>query len=286
VKAAVQWREEPDIAAVLRDVVLPLYGDPGDPLTWRVTGSVERLQLYCELLDAGGVTARRGRVADLGAGLTGLAPLLQALGARVTIVDDFGGGGSVDRQNPDAAHAILSRLRGRLGVEIVEQDLLTTPLPFADDSVDVVTSFHCLEHLHHSPRGLMEEIRRVLRPGGRFVIGTPNAVNLRKRLSVFLGRTNLGELEEWYFDGSPYRGHVREPVVADLVRLCEWNGLGVERVVGANFLGTTSKSFATLPRFLQPFVRGFAVGVLPRWPGLCSDIHVVAAKQAPNGTRH
>lgn len=46
-------------------------------------------------------------------------------------------------------------------------------LDFPEDSFDVIYSFHVLEHLPDPERAL-REMRRVLRPGGMFLVGTPN----------------------------------------------------------------------------------------------------------------
>jgi SAM-dependent methyltransferase len=46
-------------------------------------------------------------------------------------------------------------------------------LPLADASVDVVVAFEVIEHLENW-RGLLEEARRVLAPGGQLVVSTPN----------------------------------------------------------------------------------------------------------------
>jgi 2-polyprenyl-3-methyl-5-hydroxy-6-metoxy-1,4-benzoquinol methylase len=46
-------------------------------------------------------------------------------------------------------------------------------LPLADRSVDVVVSFETIEHVPN-PLVMLSECRRVLRPGGRIVISTPN----------------------------------------------------------------------------------------------------------------
>lgn len=45
--------------------------------------------------------------------------------------------------------------------------------PFADESVDLVVSFETVEHLR-KPELFLAEVRRVLKPGGRFVCSVPN----------------------------------------------------------------------------------------------------------------
>jgi SAM-dependent methyltransferase len=201
------------------------------------------------------------------------------LGGKVALVDDFGGGGGILPDARDEAQKVLERYAKLLGVEIYEQDVLTSPLPFRDESVDVVTSFHCFEHFHRSPRFLMSEIRRILRSGASFILCTPNAVNLRKRISLVFGYTNLSTLEEWYNEGEPvFRGHVREPTVSELVRLCQWNDLIVDRIIGANLIGKDSVVMKRMPKALSPITTFIVDRLLPHWPTLCSDIFAVAKK--------
>ena len=47
-------------------------------------------------------------------------------------------------------------------------------LPFADRTFDAITSFETLEHLHERGK-FLAELHRVLRPGGRLILSTPNA---------------------------------------------------------------------------------------------------------------
>ncbi len=52
---------------------------------------------------------------------------------------------------------------------------------FADDFFDLVTARQLIEHLP-DPIGFVQEITRILKPGGRFVVITPNNLSLGKKL--------------------------------------------------------------------------------------------------------
>jgi SAM-dependent methyltransferase len=86
------------------------------------------------------------------------------------------------------------------GLEYIRADLGHTRLP--DESVDVVVSRSVLEHLPE-PIGVFAELRRVLRPGGRFLFLTPNrwdyasvaAMTIPNRLHPYLVRRLTGRKE-------------------------------------------------------------------------------------------
>jgi SAM-dependent methyltransferase len=68
-------------------------------------------------------------------------------------------------------------------------------LPFADESFDMVICIEVFEHLF-SPDRAASEIRRVLRPAGRLVASTPNAVYWRLRVNLLFGHWNpLGDAQ-------------------------------------------------------------------------------------------
>jgi methionine biosynthesis protein MetW len=60
-------------------------------------------------------------------------------------------------------------------------------LAFEDGSFDVVVAGEVLEHIR-SPQQLIEESRRVLRPGGTLVGSTPNGFRLKNRVRFAAGR--------------------------------------------------------------------------------------------------
>ncbi len=208
-------------------------------------------------------------------------PIASELGLSVTLVDDWGGGGGVDIADRDPSLRPLSVFQQTFDIRIVEQDLLAQSLPCSDQSVDAVTCFHSLEHWHHSPKRLFHEIRRVLRAGGYLFIATPNAVNLRKRVSVLFGRTNHCSLAEWYDSDLGFRGHVREPVVDDLKNLVIWNKFRLIAVQGHNFIGADTTALPLLSRASMKRIVELSDGILRFFPTLCSDIHVVAQKAEP-----
>lgn len=63
------------------------------------------------------------------------------------------------------------------GVDVVA-DLESRVLPFAANSFDVVYASHVLEHIQNLDK-LMQEVSRVLKPGGLFLVRVPYAGSLR-----------------------------------------------------------------------------------------------------------
>jgi 2-polyprenyl-3-methyl-5-hydroxy-6-metoxy-1,4-benzoquinol methylase len=86
----------------------------------------------------------------------------------------------------DVDRLALRGAREKLGIETVWHDA-DEPLPFANESFDVVVVGELLEHLV-SPSGFIEEAWRVLRPGGTLVGSIPNAYRLKNRLRFLAGR--------------------------------------------------------------------------------------------------
>ena len=236
-----------------------------------------RLEFYFQLLAEAGLLRRGTTIADLGGGLSWFSPVLSQMGLEVSLIDDFAGGGGVEPDCNSESWAVVERFR-ELGVKVYSQDLLNQPLPFPNETLDVFTCFHSLEHWHHSPRRLFAEIRRALRPQGYLVLATLNAVNLRKRAYAVLGLNPAPDLRSWY-DQDVYRGHVREPSIRDLHWLMSANGFRVLSTYGRNFFGQDSVALSFLPHNVRRILAKGSESVLRYFPSLCSDIHVVGQRQ-------
>ncbi len=77
--------------------------------------------------------------------------------------------------------------RGRAeGLDILEADL-NRPLPVASESQDCVIAYSVLEHLL-MPCSFIGECYRILKPGGQFVILTPNISTYFSALQILMGR--------------------------------------------------------------------------------------------------
>jgi SAM-dependent methyltransferase len=112
------------------------------------------------------------------------------------------------------------------GVRILRADVEREPLPLPADAVDVVVASQVLEHLknvHH----LLLEIRRILAPGGRLVVGVPNLASAHNRVLLLLGRqpTTIRAAS----------GHVRGFTWREMLALLRMFGFRVEWSRGAGF---------------------------------------------------
>lgn len=79
-----------------------------------------------------------------------------------------------------------------------------TAMPFSDGEFDFVYSYHALEHIPDYKKAL-GEMRRVLKPGGGWCIGTPN----RSRLVGYLGSKDATFREKLLWNAADWKMRVR-----------------------------------------------------------------------------
>ena len=139
---------------------------PALPYPWKASPYSSHSALL-RLLPSHG---RDRTVLDLGCGNGYLAGALAARGFRVTGIDRPGGYASDFPAN----------------VELIEWDL-EDGLPRVYPDFDYIISADILEHLRH-PAHLLEQVRRLMRPGSQLIASLPNSGHLYFRWHVASGR--------------------------------------------------------------------------------------------------
>lgn len=123
-------------------------------------------------------------------------------------------------------------------------DLLAPPPVIDVEPADVVLCSEVLEHLQGNPRIACSTLRRLVRPGGRVIVTTPNIARLFNRLKLLLGFTPLervGPLD--------WAGHFREYTLREVVDFLRAADLEVERAEHALY-------WDSLPIYLMGGERG------------------------------
>jgi SAM-dependent methyltransferase len=94
--------------------------------------------------------------------------------------------GSHELFGVDVDPEAVRRSRER-GIDARKLNLNEEDLPFEDAMFDVVVAGEVLEHLQW-PQHAVDQVHRVLRPGGTFIGSVPNAFRLRNRILFLAGR--------------------------------------------------------------------------------------------------
>ena len=132
-----------------------------------------RAELYgirADLLPLFGLLDPQWSVADLGAGTGILASTIAPFVDRIAVVD----------RSPEMLAAARRRLDGTQNVSFHQGELEALPLP--SESIDLAVLSLVLHHVAE-PHVALQEVRRILRPGGRLII-----VDMREH-----DRADLGE---------------------------------------------------------------------------------------------
>ncbi|MEW6184244.1 MAG: class I SAM-dependent methyltransferase [Thermodesulfobacteriota bacterium] len=172
---------------------------------------------------------------------------------------------------------IADRLE-KQGIPLHMADVETEPFPFPDASFDVVLASEIIEHLHFNPYRLLKESYRVLKPGGRILVTTPNLNRWENIFSLLRGRSIHSPLSGRFdesFSSILSARHVREYSASELSYMLE--SQNKEMYQFERVLVHYSKSLDPL------FAQRFPVKWMDRiWPRFRSNLIIEA--QRPQGT--
>ncbi len=182
-----------------------------------VRQEAHRLRMTLRLLDP----TPPGRVLEISTGYLTLAVALRRAfpRARLTGVE-----------HPGRGYLFTSAYGKRLAAEdvaLAAADLLDHGLPFREGAFDAVIFAEVVEHLPPSAvPDVLRDIARVLTPGGRLVLTTPNLASWMNRELMVRGHSPQ-QSPARTIDGT--FGHLRLYTMAELVALLEGAGLRIRR---------------------------------------------------------
>lgn len=168
------------------------------------------------------------KILDIGSGIGIMVSALQNLGADIAGVDKFIF--PDEKQNYYSIQEFdkLDTLWQKENIKIIKSDIVSDRLPFSDKMFDLVICDATIEHLPESPKKLFQEVHRVLKDSGAFLVTTPNLASLLKRLRFFLlGRSPQWDLKDFFESGSDFKGHRREFTVEEIIKILEWSSFGI-----------------------------------------------------------
>lgn len=118
------------------------------------------------------------------------------------------------------------------GVRAMQCDIERERLPLPDSSVPYLVFTEVIEHLHVGLLHTLRELHRVLQPGGRLLLSTPNLLSLRNRLSFLAGLARYDTLAMPYDalaaeERIGHSGHFRVFSMPELMDLLQKTGFQV-----------------------------------------------------------
>lgn len=214
---------------------------------------------------------KRLRACDLGGYFGIIAATLTELGYTTELADFYGEAVMTGDEHADLRSWWDAR---RLTVHDLDLQAPDLALPVATDSVDIVALEAVIEHFPHTPRLVLQEIHRILRPGGLLLLDTPNAGALGTRVGFLMHAEGLwASASDLYFSDVPFAGHSRCFSHSELTTMLGWAGftivdLRLFDLVDPNHRATSFAGRVLYDR-LYPLVR-------KRYPALRNCIWIAA----------
>jgi SAM-dependent methyltransferase len=201
---------------------------------------IRRISLIISLLNSVAGSELDGEGLELGCGFGFLLISLATFfpGVQWTAIDHPG---RTYFNRPDYQQMIRNHNCCLVGLDFVHE-----PLPFTDRHFSVITFSETLEHLPvERIYFVLDEISRVLRPGGLLIASSPNQASLENRIRLFKGKSVFGLPDDIPGTKGVF-GHIRLYTPAEMGLMMSQRGFSLERSVlesnNSVFRGKSPKS--------------------------------------------
>jgi SAM-dependent methyltransferase len=150
--------------------------------------------------------------------------------------------------------------------------------PYPDEHFATVLCCELIEHLFEDPMHMMLEVNRILRPGGHFVLTTPN-VSAMRGISAILQGYHPGFFHAYIkpaATGEVDARHNREYTPREVKLLLENSGFAVERLETGEFRDEPHPEYGWVRHLMKTYwlgeeLRGDGIYALGRKTGPVQD---------------
>jgi glycosyltransferase involved in cell wall biosynthesis/SAM-dependent methyltransferase len=176
-------------------------------------------------------------------------------------------------------HKVVESETGeRFACSIDHFDAEKDPFPYPDAHFSTVLCCELIEHLFEDPMHLMGEVNRILKPGGHFVLTTPN-VSAMRGISAILQGYHPGFFHAYIKpaeSGEVDARHNREYTPREVKLLFENSGFTVERLETGEFRDEPHPEYGWVRHLLKTYwltadLRGDGIYALGRKTGPVRD---------------
>ncbi|MBN2042170.1 MAG: class I SAM-dependent methyltransferase [Candidatus Aenigmarchaeota archaeon] len=177
-------------------------------------------------------THRNGRILDVGCG----DGLISSMLAKRTGAKAYG---------LDISKNSIEKAKTR-GVEAAAVNIDRDGIPLPENYFDGVLCGDIIEHIYDT-EGLIENVRKVLKPNGYVVISTPNIASWYNRFFLMMGLMPTWiESSSKTFTGNPFIkegvGHIHAFTKRSLTELLKLNGFRIVETKGSPVMGDGTRS--------------------------------------------
>lgn len=118
-------------------------------------------------------------------------------------------------------------------IQVKTCDIETQSFPFEDNTFDMILFNEVFEHLRINPIHTLNEVYRVLKPGGKLLLTTPNLTSFKGWYSLLLQNKTPNNV---YYEYKKlmiigHMGHVREYTATEICEFLGHIGFTIERLI-------------------------------------------------------
>lgn len=162
--------------------------------------------------------------------------------------------------NPDRFFSTIKKW----ALDIRKCNFETEPLPFNDAAFDMIIFNELFEHLRINPLFTMREAFRVLKPGGKLLLSTPNLRSLKGVWNLMvhnISNSCSGDLHFEYqkLEKLGHMGHVREYTSTEISNFLEKIGFKISKILWrGKYHGLARLVIRIIPSF-RPYLSVIAI---------------------------